>query len=502
MKIITKVAIISFLWIFLINRGTLGSIDTALRADMSHAWWTRTEEVAADYKPTIQGDVKAGVIGKDGRRYISWDLGQSILMLPGDWIGAQIHNLFPYESEIKVRHATISYLIFIPLNVSAVIACYWLINLFGFTEKVAGLTSIIVMLCTTILHYAQEHQQVNQILLFTLISYACVLGYTQSFKNHFVLLSGLAASAAFLVRMSSAINSISIFLFLLACLLLQQTSKSNIFKALCFWLVGFLPLGILVGLLNFFRYGNFLDFGQKVAFQQLATDPLWQGIPSLPANYPFTYTPDVGILGVLFSPAKSIFIYDPLLLPCLITAILFWKKFSPYIQCYFVAGIFNLIGHILLTSRYLYWAADDSWGAKYQLTSVHLLIIPMAAFLINKYLTKKNLIAILFQAILLISLTVQIASVSLHYGAEISQSKNIPEELKFNQFRLGQRFTNIICQFNSSFTQDCIHQYQLIPFRSNPKVFLIFWSLLAVLTIFITLWFIIVTAKLPLSISS
>jgi hypothetical protein len=123
--------------------------------------------------------------------------------------------------------------------------------------------------------------------------------------------------------MSSAIHALSVFLFLLACLLLQRTKKINVFKALCFWVVGFLPLGTLVGLFNFIRYGDFLDFGQKVAFEQLATDPLWRGIPSLPANYPFTYTPDVGILGVLFSPAKSIFIYDPLLLPCLIIAILF-----------------------------------------------------------------------------------------------------------------------------------------------------------------------------------
>jgi len=502
MKIITKVAIVSFLWILLISRGTLGSLDTALRADMSHAWWTGTAEVASDYKPTIQGDIKAGVIGKDGRRYISWDLGQSILMLPGDWIGTQIHNLFPIETEIKVRHATISYLIFVPLNVSAIIACYWLVKLFGFDEKVAGLTSITVLLCTTILHYAQEHQQVNQILLFTIISYAGVLGYIKSFKNQFVVLSGLAASAAFLVRMSSAIHALSVFLFLLACLLLQRTKKINVFKALCFWVVGFLPLGTLVGLFNFIRYGDFLDFGQKVAFEQLATDPLWRGIPSLPANYPFTYTPDVGILGVLFSPAKSIFIYDPLLLPCLIIAILFWKKFSPYIQCYFIAGIFNLIGHILLTSRYLYWAADDSWGAKYQLTSVHLLIIPMVAFIISKYLTRKNLFAILFPSILLISLTVQIASISLHYEVEISQSKNIPNELKFNQFRLGQRFANITCQFNHSFTKDCVDNSAFIPFRTSPKGFLPFWNLLMVLTILTTLWFTIVIAKLPISIQS
>ncbi len=517
MRTITKVALIAFLWITLVNRGTLGSIDTALRADMSHAWWTGTAEVASDYKPFVQGDVRAGVIGKDGRRYISWDLGQSILMLPSDWIGTQIHKLMPAESEIKLRHTVISYLTFVPLNVAAIVACYWLITLFGFQEKTAGLASIVCLLCTTILHYSQEHQQVNQVLLFVLIGYASALTYVKTHvktrvekdlkqdKNYFVILSGLAASAAFLIRMSSAIHAATILLFLLSCLALQKRAKVDCLKATGLWVMGFLPLSLLVGILNYFRYGNFWDFGQKIAVEQLVTDPIWQGVPALPANYPLVYSPDVGILGVLFSPAKSIFMYDPLLLPCLVIACLFWRRLSPYIQCYLIASILNLAGHIVLTSRYLYWAADDSWGAKYQVTSVHLLIIPLVAFLIHKYLinslAKKNLIKLLitrlFQGILTIALIVQIASISLHYGVEIVQAESMSDQVKFQQFRLGQRFTNIACQFNHTFTDRCVKNATLIPFRANPKFFLVLWNLLLVLAILATAWFVSMMCKSP-----
>ena len=52
----------------------------------------------------------------------------------------------------------------------------------------------------------------------------------------------------------------------------------------------------------------------------------------LPPNYPFIWSPEVGIWGVLFSPAKSIFIYDPLLVPCLGICIFYWRKFFTIYQ--------------------------------------------------------------------------------------------------------------------------------------------------------------------------
>ena len=49
--------------------------------------------------------------------------------------------------------------------------------------------------------------------------------------------------------------------------------------------------------------------------------------------------------------ASEMVVKDPLLLPCLVLAIIFWKSFSPYIQWYLVSGILNLSLHIVLTSR-------------------------------------------------------------------------------------------------------------------------------------------------------
>ena len=164
MKIFPKVILIAFLWLTVVNAGTLGVIDAELRLQMAHAWWTGKEEVqlAPDAKPRIRGDIRFGVVGADNRRYIAYDPGQAMLMLPGDWLGAQLHQWFPSLDETKLREFAVSFLIFVPLNTAIVASCYWLLTLFGFSEQIAGLSSIAWLLGTTMLHYAQVHQQNNQ----------------------------------------------------------------------------------------------------------------------------------------------------------------------------------------------------------------------------------------------------------------------------------------------------------------------------------------------------
>lgn len=496
MKTVIKVALIALLWITVVNRGALGSSDTAYRLDMAHAWWTGTEEVTPTFQPHSRLAGINIVMGVGGKRYIAYELGQSFLMLPGDWLGTQLHQVFPNIAPKDLRHAVVSYMIFIPLNVAAVVSCFWLLRLLGFGEGISGLTTIAWLLCTTVFLYAQEHQQNNQILLFVTIGYAFVLAYTKHDKPYLAVCSGLAISAALLIRAASIIHVLTVILFLVGCVAYQHRDKFKVLSALGLWIVGFFPLGLLGRVLDYIRYGSFWTTGQAFAIQQITTDPMYSGFPELPANFPFINAPHVGILGVLISPAKSIFIYDPLLLPCLVLGIVYWKRFSPYIQCYLVIGLLNLALNIMLTSRLLFWGGDWAWGARYHVTSVHLLLIPLIATLIQYILSSKGFIFWIMRGILAIALMVQIASVTMYYGTEISQvirPQDFAAEVHSDQFRLGQRVINIICHFNSSFSEQCIRNVPILPFRSNPKIFLPVWRVLLVFSIGTTAWFVYTT---------
>lgn len=457
MKTVTKIALIALLWIGVINSGSLGSLDTDLRLQMAHAWWTGTEEITPPPKNQlrIRGDIRAGILGVDGKRYIAYEQGQSMLMLPGDWLGTQLHRWFPGIAEKDLRDLVVNFLIFVPLNVATVLSCFWLLRLLDFEERIAGLTSILLLLGTTVLHYAQVHQHNNQVLLFVTIGYASVLAFIKQERPHFLILGGLALGASVLLRITNLLHGLTVGLFLVGCLAYKSRDLLKIVKAVGLSIAGFVPLTLVGRIFDYLRYGSFFASGKSVEKKQLATDPLWSGLPELPSNYPFIHPPIVGILGPLFSPAKSLFIYDPLLLPCSVLGVILWKKLSPYIQWYLICGIFNLALHLATYSRFFEWGGDAAWAARYHVTSIHLLLIPLIALFIQHLLSAKGLAAWGMRGLVTIAILVQIASVSMPLNLEIDQSRfGVPGTRL--QFRLGQRITNMICLVNGSFSKQCL----------------------------------------------
>ncbi|REJ39300.1 MAG: hypothetical protein DWQ53_23515 [Microcystis flos-aquae DF17] len=512
-----ELALIALLWFLVINIGNMGIIDTGLRLQMSHAWWTKDSEVqvTSETKPKIRGDIRFGVLGVDGKRYIAYEQGQSLLMLPGDLLGTWLHYLFPAIPEKNWRQLVVSFLIFIPLNIAAVLTCFWLLKEFGFNERIAQLGSVIFFLGTTFLHYAQIHQQNNQILLFVMIGYVAALAYSFSKNPSLAFMSGLALGGAMLMRITSLIHALSVFLFFLSCLIYQyrerlKQSVPELIKAIGIWILGFIPFTLIGRLFDYWRYGSFFMSGKKVEQIQLTTDPLWNGMPNLEPNYPFIYAHHVGFIGALFDPAKSIFIYDPLLLPCLVIAAILWKKINIYIRIYILVNILNLFLHLLAYSRFFAWGGDLAWGARYHVTSVQLLLIPLIGIFLQSLLSYRGIRRNLMVAIIAIAMVIQLASVTMHPIMEISQ-KNIGVPGTRLDFRLGQRMINLGCLLNSSLPPcqratpeqreylnaefnriiflpfNWLHQAKDIPiFKSLGRIYLVFWFGILALAIFKT----------------
>jgi hypothetical protein len=458
---------------------------------MAHAWWTGAEEVslAPDYKPQSRLD-NPGVIGVGGKRYVPYDVGQPLLMLPGDWLGSQLHRVFPQQNENWWRRLVVSFLIFIPLNLAVVVACFWLLRLFDFDERIASIASLIWLLSTTVLSYANNPQQNNQILLFVTLGYAAALACVRRGQFHFAFLSGLALGAAVLIRASSVIHVLTVFLFLIGCLIYQSRDKLKMIRVAGLWILGFIPLNVLGRVFDYLRFGSFWTTGQSLAVKQLETDPLFSGLPELPPNFPFINPPHVGILGALFSPAKSIFIYDPLLLPCLVLGIALWKKLSSYIQWYLVNGVFNLGLHILLTSRLDFWHGDAAWGARYHVTSIHLLLIPLIALLTQRVLLVKGLTRAPIQGFLILTIAIQMTSVVFRPSVETARIY-FANPQSFLEFRLAERITNIGCLIDRSFSKECAsklnsnlsNKLSLLPFnftRGRNFIFIVWGSILIV----------------------
>lgn len=210
---------------------------------------------------------------------------------------------------------------------------------------------------------------------------------------------------------------------------------------------------------------------------------------------------DVG-QSLLMLPGKSIFIYDPLLIPCLLLGIILWKKLSPYIKLYLIANIFNFLLHLAFYSKLDFWHGDAAWGARYHVTSVHLLLIPLNALLIENLLSARGLYLWLIRLIIIMAIMVQIPSIVFRPSADTGRILLAKPE-SFMKFRLAERVISVGCLINDSFALDCqrrlavnsanplITKASLLPLaftRSRNLAFAV-WGLFLVVTIITTLRF-------------
>ena len=495
---IIKISLITFLWMAVINTG-LVSGDTLYRLRMTHAIWTGEPEIQLNnYKPVSRLDGNIGMLWRDGKRYYGYEVGQSLLMLPGDWLGTTIHQLIPRIPEELSRRFVVNWLIFVPINIAVVISAYYFLIKLEFSEKIATISSITWLLTTTVLNYAQNNQQNNQVLLFVILAYIAIFNYLKNNKIINIYLSGVALGCAFLVRTTSIIHIATTLLFLFGILLYKRKSWLTILQSLAISILGAIPIMLINQYFNFQRFGQFWTL-RSIDIDAINTDPLLEGFPKLPDNYPMINHPSVGILGVLFSPAKSIFIYDPLLLPCLILTVYVWKTLSPYLRGYILTALLNLILFTLATSRLDFWHGDSAWGARYQVTSIHLLLIPLIALLIQYLLSNFHWRRWLIITLLIIAFIIQIASVSLSSNTEVSSVDMIffATAKTHQEFRLGSRFRNITCLLTSSWCMEksnspeakpLIQRVTFFPFFFTGKRNLILgpWLVLVIFTLVMT----------------
>ncbi len=127
---------------------------------------------------------------------------------------------------------------------------------------------------------------------------------------------------------------------------LWDRSKTYVATALPVYLF----FGVLDRLYQIYRFG----FGSVfVTYVTVIARETKMRNPSLPPNYPFETPWHVGFFGALFTPEKSIFLFDPLIVLMILLCIVAWKRFSPAVKAYAVMSCPLLLGvHELLRSLY------------------------------------------------------------------------------------------------------------------------------------------------------
>ena len=431
-------AIVAALLAFCVQSGELGSADTQHRLQTAHSFWTYEPAVFPNEYPEF------GVRGREGKLYDWYGIGQPLLMLPLDIVGTEISKLPIFEdygrdTDPTVRNIFVTYTINTLLSVLTALVCYRFLLLLGFdaAQSVAGVLAL--LLCTTHLHYTQNMQENNYILLLTLTGFCYQYEWLRTGKGRPLLIGSVALGLNLLTRLTTGMDIVAGGIFILLILLFEGTLQRQFCSRFSEYARVAFPIYLFFvccdRLYQFYRFGNWTNtYVHYFTAEHRLQDP------SLPAYYPWTTPFHVGFVGALFSPEKSIFLFDPLIVLTTVVAVCGWKRFSAAVKGYIVTGFLLILAYISLYARYFEWSGNFAWGDRYVST-----IVEMVAFISVPLLLKfraelgRTVWAI---GVFLIgaSFVIQLASMAFWLPLEIYQG----DDFGHPQWVIWLRFKNIV----------------------------------------------------------
>jgi hypothetical protein len=430
-------AIVAGLIAFVVQSGDLDSADTTRRLQTTHSFWTSAPPVLPDDYPEF------GLHGRGGRIYAWYGIGQSLLMLPADMVGAFLEQLPVFAdyngADPSIRNIAVSYSTNILVNVLTALVCLRFLLLLGFelNHAIAGVLALLV--CTTHLHYTQNMMENNYIMLLTLGGFAYQYEWLLTGNRRSLLIGSAAFGLNLLTRLTTGLDLLTGSFFLLLALWFLNVRRRDLWNKFVAYARITIPIYgvffLLDRLYQFYRFGSFFNTYVAVFAQEQHRLK-----PDLPANFPFETPFHVGFFGALFTPEKSIFLLDPLLLLTILVSLFAWKRFGAEIRAYLVSSWILLLAYICFYARYTVWSGDSAWGDRYVSTAAEMVAF-ISVPLLLKYRAEVPVLACkVGVAILAIAAVVQMASVAFWLELELTQMLTLGHPT----FVVGLRFKNIV----------------------------------------------------------
>jgi len=427
--------LVAFLTALVVQSGDLGSSDTAHRLQAAHSFWTSQPPVFPNEYPEF------GLHGRGGKLYGWYGIGQSLLMLPFDVVGTGLERLpifSHYSEDPGIRNIVVAYSVNALVSVLTVLVCLRLLRWFNFTVNQAMAGVMALLICTTHLHYTQNMMENNYIMLLTLAGLTYQYEWLRTGNRRALLIGSAALGLNLLTRLTTGMDLVAVGIFLLLFSWLTGVRGKALLQRVLSYLRVAAPVCAVFILLDriyqFYRFGSLFNtyisvFGRE---QKMLN-------PELPPNFPFETPFRVGFFGALFTPEKSIFLFDPLLILTAIIAVLLWKRFRPEIKAYIGAFVLLLFGYISFYASYTVWSGDFAWGDRYVSTTAELVAFISVPLLMRYREHLGRFVRALGMAVVAVSAAIQLASLAFWVPLEIYQM----ETRGHPTFVIALRFKNI-----------------------------------------------------------
>jgi hypothetical protein len=382
----------------------------------------------------------------DGKLYSPTGLGYSLSLLPAVFLEdvflkmsrTEMISAFPLQNDWPV-------LLFASMTNSFwaalfVVFMYQYLKEIDLKHKQAVLLSFLFSIGTNVFVYSKHTFAHMMFVSMMTATFLFLKKYTKTKKKLYLFLCGLSYGIVVLSYNPTyllVLPALGFYYLFLVKFKLSLIFIKNLIQDILIASLGFIPFLLSYMWFNSIRFGGVDQTGYG------------SFIPLFPPAYIIIE----GIWGILLSPGKSIFIYSPILL----IIILFWFKLKKKILPEIVAAgtlffiyLWN-IGTLLGNVDYPVWHGDSSWGPRYMLPILPLLLILIG--FIYKEVSKKQRYFV-FYPLLLLGFYINLLSVLLPYQIRFAglQTDAFINNRNFNVYEYGNELARYAPSFKLSKT--------------------------------------------------
>jgi hypothetical protein len=342
-----------------------------------------TQSIVEDQSLSFTERVSQG--DPEGAKYSKYGIGMSVLAVPFYLVGKALSVALP----VTPSYATLFCVSMINAFITA-LSCLLIYRFgserFGFSYPTSVLLAFGYGLSTIAWFYSEDFMSEPATSLFLLAAVFLVTEQDKAKKNCNLLLAGVFLGMALTCRLATLVAVPGFFLYMI---LNRENAPAWKTRSLITDAARFLiPIAcfiFLIFLYNFVRFQNIFETGYEKGF---VTEG-W-----------------TGLLGILFSPGKSVFLYNPLLIVGCLALPSFIKIKSK------MASLFGwiVLVHLVLFSFWHSWYGGAGWGPRLMLVVFPYLILPVG-FLLQKAKGKARTGII---AVMIVGVCIQIPSVTVN----------------------------------------------------------------------------------------
>jgi hypothetical protein len=436
-----------------VQTGTLGEVNTTERLKATRWLWQDVPQ--ADHPGWM-------VRGRDGKNFVTYGLGQSLVMLPADLVAGRVERFIgPPRLKEKLREFVVAILTFPALCATAALMAYLVLSEAGFGRAARVGGALGLQLASSFLHYSQDHEENSLMVLLGLVLMHAALRWWNTGRTAVLWPAAAAVGFGFLIRQPflAVPAGVALAMFGIQCYRRKGLEEFSLdvgrlssggdeatpaegsgptsvpwapventaspmpapaTTLLCGksppprngWIAMLmLAAGALVGfgverIYHHHRFARWTGTYFSIASEQARHDN-----PALPEGWMLMGNFWEGFWGPLVTPQRSLVMFDPLLL---LLPLALWASQDRLRRRsgWLLAGLFcAFMAQVIFYARYIAWEGAAAWANRHTLLPVHLAVVLIAALTVEGWRRMPSWGRTLSALLVAYSLAVQLASV-------------------------------------------------------------------------------------------